>query len=185
MHWLNWYTAMCLNRLHKRTGHFWEKRYHSSGFPETDLWRAVATIRYIHGNPMATGNTSLQGFFHSYSNYGIYARPNADDGLTEWHPAFLLLGQTLDACADRYRRVLLQLPPNHQTLSDIRMGTKLLAGLSLPKRGKHPCSNQMHLGFIDPRCQVRTPEIEAVAANFMRANSLPTPEKKRTLPRTA
>ena len=25
MHWLNWYTAMCFNRMLNRTGHFWEK----------------------------------------------------------------------------------------------------------------------------------------------------------------
>lgn len=29
MHWLNWYTAMCFNQKMNRTGHFWEKRYHS------------------------------------------------------------------------------------------------------------------------------------------------------------
>jgi putative transposase len=28
MHWLNWYTAMCFNRMLNRTGHFWEKRFH-------------------------------------------------------------------------------------------------------------------------------------------------------------
>ncbi len=36
MHWLNWYTAMCFNRMLNRTGHFWEKRYHSTGFANTD-----------------------------------------------------------------------------------------------------------------------------------------------------
>lgn len=41
MHWLNWYTAMCFNRMLNRTGHFWEKRYYSSGFPITDKDRAV------------------------------------------------------------------------------------------------------------------------------------------------
>ncbi len=40
MHWLNWYTAMCFNRMLNRTGHFWEKRYHSSGFENTDYQRA-------------------------------------------------------------------------------------------------------------------------------------------------
>ena len=30
MHWLNWYTAMGLNRLLGRRGHFWEARYHAS-----------------------------------------------------------------------------------------------------------------------------------------------------------
>lgn len=33
MHFLNWYTAMCFNRMLDRTGHFWEKRYDGDGFP--------------------------------------------------------------------------------------------------------------------------------------------------------
>ena len=28
MHYLNWYSAMCFNRMLNRTGHFWEKRYY-------------------------------------------------------------------------------------------------------------------------------------------------------------
>ena len=27
MHWLNWYTPMCSNRMLNRIGHFWEQRY--------------------------------------------------------------------------------------------------------------------------------------------------------------
>ncbi len=50
MHWLNWYTAMCFNRMLNRTGHFWEKRYYSSGFEKTDYQRALNTLRYIHSN---------------------------------------------------------------------------------------------------------------------------------------
>jgi len=61
MHWLNWYTAMCFNRMLKRTGHFWEKRYHSTGFANTDKRRALNTLRYIHANPKAAG--MQQGFF--------------------------------------------------------------------------------------------------------------------------
>ncbi|MGF1523494.1 MAG: transposase [Leptolyngbyaceae cyanobacterium] len=37
MHWLKWFTAMCFNKLLNRTGHFGEKRYHSTGFPITDF----------------------------------------------------------------------------------------------------------------------------------------------------
>ncbi|MFB2916898.1 transposase, partial [Aerosakkonema funiforme] len=55
MHWLNWYTAMCLNRMLNRTGHFWEKRYYSTSFPKSDHKRALCTLRYIHGNPKAAG----------------------------------------------------------------------------------------------------------------------------------
>ncbi|NJK27639.1 MAG: transposase, partial [Coleofasciculaceae cyanobacterium SM2_3_26] len=53
MHWINWYAAMCFNRMLNRTGHFWEKRYHSTGFPKTDRRRALNTLRYIHANPKA------------------------------------------------------------------------------------------------------------------------------------
>ena len=48
MHWLNWYTALCFNQMLNRTGHFWEKRYHSTGFLTTDRKRALNTLRYIH-----------------------------------------------------------------------------------------------------------------------------------------
>ncbi|MEH2210918.1 transposase [Nostoc sp.] len=48
MHWINWYTAMCFNRMLNRTGHFWEKRYHSTGFDKSDYQRALNTLRYIH-----------------------------------------------------------------------------------------------------------------------------------------
>jgi putative transposase len=86
MHWLNWFTAMCFNRMLNRTGHFWEKRYHSTGFPNTDKRRALNTLRYIHGNPKAAN--MQQGWFYDFSNYGSYDRLT-HDGLTQWHPAFL------------------------------------------------------------------------------------------------
>ncbi len=40
MHFLNWYTAMCFNRMLKCTGHFWEKRYFAEGFPNIDQERS-------------------------------------------------------------------------------------------------------------------------------------------------
>ncbi len=62
MHWLNWYTAMCFNRLLHRSGHFWEQRYSSCGFPVTDRQRALNTLRSIHANPKAAG--MRQGYFY-------------------------------------------------------------------------------------------------------------------------
>ena len=44
-----------------------------------------------------------KGYFYAYSNYGTYDRLT-DDGLTEWHPAFLSMGQSLDACQKRYHQ---------------------------------------------------------------------------------
>ena len=72
IHWLNWYTAMCFNRLLNRTGHFWEKRYHSTGFPNTEHRRALNTLRYIHSNPKAAN--MQQGWFYDFSNYGSYVQ---------------------------------------------------------------------------------------------------------------
>ena len=91
---------MCFNRMLNRTGHFWEKRYHSSGFEKTDDKRALNTLRYIHANPKAA--KMQQGFFYDFSNSGIHDRLS-DDGLTQWHPAFLSLGKSLDECARKYR----------------------------------------------------------------------------------
>ena len=59
MHWLNWYSAMCFNRMLNRTGHFWEKRYHSTGFPNTDKRRVLNTLRYIHASPKAIWGTLI------------------------------------------------------------------------------------------------------------------------------
>ena len=87
MHWLNWYTAMCFNRMLNRTGHgstslttsFWEKRYHSTGFANIDQRRALNTLRYIHANPKAAG--IQQGYFYDFSNYGTHDRLS-NDGIT-------------------------------------------------------------------------------------------------------
>ena len=51
MHFINWYTAMCFNRILHRKGHFWEQRYYSTGFHKDDKQRALNTLRYIHANP--------------------------------------------------------------------------------------------------------------------------------------
>ncbi len=89
MHFLNWYTAMCFNRMLRRTGHFWEKRYFCDGFSPSDKERALNTLRYIHGNPKAT--KMRHGFFYDFSNYGSYERLT-NDGLTQWHPALGAIG---------------------------------------------------------------------------------------------
>ncbi len=72
----------CFNRMLNRCGHFWEKRYHSTGFENTDYRRALNTLRYIHANPR-TAKMQV-GFFYDFSNYGTHERLD-DDGITEWH----------------------------------------------------------------------------------------------------
>ncbi len=165
MHDLNWYTAMCFNRMLGRTGHFWEKRYHSSGFAMSDSRRALNTIRYIHGNPKAAA--MQQGFFYDFSNYGSYARLT-QDGLTQWHPAFLALGTTLELCAAAYRRFCQRYKPKPKPERKTHWGSKLLARLKLKGRPKKRTPGQKSL-WQDWDAPVE--EIQAVTEQFLSANA--------------
>lgn len=167
MHWLNWYTAMCFNRMLNRTGHFWEKRYHSSEFEKTDYKRALNTLRYIHANPKAAG--MQQGFFYDFSNYGTHDRLS-NDGLTEWHPAFLQLGKTLDECAARYRGFCRKYKPKPKPEKRNHWGSKLLAGMKLKGKPnkKKTSPGQMNLPWNT--WEATDPEIQKVADKFVMAN---------------
>jgi putative transposase len=166
MHWLNWYTAMCFNRMLNRTGHFWEKRYHSTGFANTDKRRALNTLRYIHANPKAAG--MQPGFFYDFSNYGMHDRLG-DDGITQWHPAFLQLGKTLDECAAKYRKFCQQYRPKPKPESKNHWGSRLLAGMKI-KKGKGKTSPGQ-ISFPWAPLDTSDPEINAAAEKFVRANS--------------
>ncbi len=134
MHWLNWYSAMCCNQLLNRTGHFWEQRYFSEAIPHSDTGRILAVLRYIHANPKAAG--IRLGMTYAFSNYGSYARLT-DDGLTEWHPAFLALGQTLEECANRYREFCKRYTPKKMKTTPRRnWGSRFLGKLQTQSRSK-------------------------------------------------
>jgi len=96
MHWIGWYSAMALNRLSGRCGHFWEARYYATAIAPKDHRRALNTLRYIHANPKAAG--VRKGFYDPYSNYGHYGRLEAD-GISEWHPSFMTLASSLKGCS--------------------------------------------------------------------------------------
>jgi len=166
MHWLNWYTAMCFNRMLNRTGHFWEKRYHSTGFPVSDKRRALNTLRYIHANPKAAN--MQQGFFYNYSNYGIYDRLT-DDGITQWHPAFLALGATLEICAAAYRNFCKTYKPQPKSEKKNHWGSKLLARLKLKSKPQKKTPGQLNLW---EEWNIPEQEIQVVARKFILANCL-------------
>ncbi|MFM7353433.1 MAG: transposase [Microcystis aeruginosa] len=142
MHYINWFTAMCFNRMLNRTGHFWEKRYFSSGFPTSDYKRALNTLRYIHANPKAAG--IQQGFFYDFSNYGIHDRLS-DDGLTQWHPAFLSLGKSLDDCAKNYRKFCKKYKPQPKPEKRSYWGSKFLPKVLKIKDKKRHSPGQLKL----------------------------------------
>lgn len=134
MHWINWYSAMSFNALLRRKGHFWEQRYSCSGFAVDDKERALNTLRYIHANPKAAG--MRQTFFYDFSNYGTYSRLT-EDGLTQWHPAFLQLGNSLDECARKYKGFCQRYTPKKKKRTVNLWGSKLM-GLSQPKKSQKP-----------------------------------------------
>lgn len=164
MHWLNWYTAMCFNRILNRTGHFWEKRYHSTGFPVTDKRRALNTLRYIHANPKAAN--MQQGFFYDFSNYGSYDRLTYD-GISEWHPAFLLLGKTLEMCAAAYRKFCQNYRPKPKPEKKNYWGRNLLANVKGKINVKKKSPGQQNLW---DEWTLPLDDIEAVSQKFVLAN---------------
>jgi putative transposase len=177
MHWLNWYTAMCFNRILKRTGHFWEKRYYSTGFEKTDHERALNTLRYIHANPKAA--KMQQGFFYDFSNYGTYNRLT-DDGLTQWHPAFLELGTTLEECSEKYQEFCQRYTPRAKQEKPNPWGNRFLN--RVPKGIGKTASKKISPGQIPlpgwEAYQVsKHPEIHQVAETFITANAYSTAKK--------
>ena len=177
MHFLNWYTAMCFNRMLKRTGHFWEKRYFADGFPPGDGERAINTLRYIHGNPKAAKIRG--GFFYDFSNYGSYERLT-DDGLTEWHPAFLKLANTLEGCAQKYKGFCNKYKPKQKTPKKSHWGSRFLGGITLnfQKRSSQK-TKKSSTSFYFPPCQVTEKlEVAKVVSQFVKANRPPKQEGK-------
>ncbi|MEM9926621.1 MAG: transposase [Cyanobacteria bacterium P01_D01_bin.50] len=173
MHFLNWYTAMCFNRMLNRTGHFWEKRYFADGFPSSDKQRALNTLRYIHGNPKAAKMRST--FFYEFSNYGSYEKLT-NDGLTQWHPAFMQLGRNLDECANKYRGFCNRYKPKSKPARKCHWGNKLLAGVK-SRSSKKSNSNNVATSSSSSSwagCQVsETLEVSVVARPFQEANQAP------------
>ena len=64
--------------------------------------------------------------------FGSHERSN--DGLTQWHPAFLMLVAMLEICAAKYRKFCQKYKPKPKPEKRNYWGTKLLANLKI--RGK-------------------------------------------------
>ena len=124
--WFGWYSAMALNRLSGRCGHFWEARYYATAIAPNDHRRVLNTLRYIHANPKAAG--VRKGFYDPYSNYGHYGRL-ASDGLSEWQPSFLQLAPTLEGCSKRYARFCQKYRHHAKGASKCHWGSQMLKRL--------------------------------------------------------
>ena len=133
--------------------------------------RALNTLRYIHGNPKAA--KMRHGFFYDFSNYGSYERLT-DDGLTQWHPAFLRLGNSLEECAKKYKGFCQKYKPKEKTPTKCHWGSKLLGGVHLEGKSKGSTTHPKKFKSCSPPCQVsENSEQTRVVRQFREANRAP------------
>ncbi len=136
MQWIGWYSAMALNRLTRRCGHFWEARYFSTPIDPGDTRRVLPTLRTIHANQKAAG--VRKGFQDPYRNYGHYERL-VGDGLSEWHPSFLQLAPTLGGMCQALCPVLPALPAKGEAGPQLLLGQQAAAtGWGQWRQGRGP-----------------------------------------------
>nr|WP_299488833.1 hypothetical protein [Acaryochloris sp. IP29b_bin.137] len=99
--------------------------------------------------------------------------------MSQWHPAFLALGATIEICAKAYRRFCLgyKYKPKPKPPQKNHWGTKLLAKLKLKRKPRKPSPGQTRLPWDDG--DDVDPKIQSVAMKFVLANCL-NPEVVRT-----
>ena len=159
------------------------------------LYGLCIMSNHIHYLIEPTQTDDLPKIMH-FLNYGSYDQLT-NDGLTQWHPAFLQLGNSLEDCARKYRGFCQRYNPKSKPARKSNWGNKLLAGLDL-KGGKgskedgrsqqhrtnkvevsppHPTPSSSPSSSSPPRCQVsESPQVRAVATQFIRANQAPRRE---------
>jgi len=91
------------------------------------------------------------------------------DGLTQWHPAFLALGATLDICAAAYRKLCQKYKPKPKSEKRNHWGAKKLAALRQRLKVKKVSPGQKSLW---DSWNAPFDEIRATAKQFVLANCL-------------
>jgi hypothetical protein len=175
MHWINWNSAMALNRLSGHCGHFWEARYYATAIAPKDHGRVLNTLRYIHANPKAAG--VRKDFSDPHSNYGHYGRLECD-GISEWHPSFLQLASTLKGCSTRYQYFCQQYRHHANEAPKCHWGSRMLRRLvetcgSNRSKRKKASPGQQQLPFVfDIRLNQIPEGWHQVAERLRRANGI-------------
>ncbi len=108
-----------------------------------------------------------QGFFYDFSKGGTHDRLT-DDGLTQWHPAFLSLGQSLDECARKYRGFCQKYKPKPKSEKSYSWGSRLLPLVLKVRDKKKRAPGQMRLPWDE--WEATNSEIRKVAEKFVMAN---------------
>jgi putative transposase len=94
-----------------------------------------------------------------------------DDGLTQWHPAFLSLGKSLDECAAKYRGFCKKYKPQSKKIPNrSSWGSKKLPFLNTVKpKNKKQSPGQLTLLWVDKE-RTTNNEINEIAEKFVTAN---------------
>ena len=91
MHWFGWYSAMALNRLSGRCGHFWEARYYATAIAAKDHRRVLNTCGI--STPTRTQLECDRGFMTPIPTTGttagwrVMASANGTPAFCNWHQA--------------------------------------------------------------------------------------------------
>ena len=117
------------------------------------------------------------GFFYDFSNYGSY-ECLTNDGLTQWHPAFLELANTLEECAQKYKGFCRKYKPKQKKGKKCHWGSKFLGGIVLSFDGRNSRSTKKNstkkkestLFDFPPTVMPENEEIARVVSQFVVAN---------------
>ncbi|BAZ40486.1 hypothetical protein NIES4101_64470 [Calothrix sp. NIES-4101] len=88
--------------------------------------------------------------------------------MTQWHPAFLKLGKTLDECAAKYRGFCRKYKPQPKAEKRSHWGSHLLAGIQMSKKKSTSKSSPGQLPLSE------NPDVKAVAEKFVNTNGYST-----------
>ena len=90
-----------------------------------------------------------------------------DDGLTEWHPAFLSMGQNLDACQQRYQHFCQRYSPKKKEARRVCSWGSRLFPHNLPKNIRRIFPSQTDLfEKFEKGCQVTKPDLAEFCPEF-------------------
>ena len=88
--------------------------------------------------------------------------------MTQWHPAFLSLGKTLEECANKYRGFCKRYKPKPKTEKKRHWGSNLLPNVMKSKSKNKSSPGQMKLPWDD--WEIIDSDISKVAKKFVLAN---------------
>jgi putative transposase len=108
------------------------------------------------------------GFFYDFSNYGTYDRLT-DDGLNQWHPAFLSLGKSLSECATKYRGFCKRYKPKSKPGKRYHWGNRFLPQVVKGQGKKVRTPGQLRLPGVEWE-EEEDSSVREVAEKFVVAN---------------